>query len=110
MNTVEMRKIATIMEKGLYNFESKVEEGTFNSKTRFVLHTENSCAQDEVYDCDRMTVEGHGDDQYLITFIPQSSSNGITSEPRTLVVDEVIFRETVAQSMDEVEAMWRAVE
>lgn len=92
MNTVEMRKIATIMEKGLYSFESKVEEGTFPN-TRFVLHTENSCAQDEVYDCDKMKVEGHGDDQYLITFTPQSSSIGITSEPRTLVVDEVIFRE-----------------
>ena len=106
----EMRMIATIMEKGLYCFESKVEEGTFDSKTRFVLHMENSCAQDEVYDCDRMKVEGYGDDHYLITFTPQSSSTDIISEPRTLVVDEVIFRETVAQSMDEVEAMWRVIE
>lgn len=106
----EMRKIATIMEEGLYSFESKVEEGTFDSNTRFVLHTENSCAQDEIYDCDKMKVEGYGDDQYLITFTPQSSSTDIISEPRTLVVDEVIFRETVAQSEDEIEAMWRVVE
>ena len=88
----ETRTIATIIEKGLYCFESKVEEGTFN-KIRFILHKENSRAQDEVYDCDKMKVEGYGDDQYIITFTPQSSSVGITSNPMSLVVDEVIFRE-----------------
>lgn len=88
----KMRKIVTIMEEGLHSLESKVEEGTFPN-SRFVLHMENSCAQDEVYDCDKMEVERYGEDHYIITFTPQSSSIGITSKPRTLVVDEVIFRE-----------------
>ena len=89
---VETKVIATIMEKGIVFVKSRV-----------VIHKENSRAQDKVYDCGRVNVERYGDNQYIITFAPQSSSIGITSKgtisgrkyckPKSLVVDEVRYDE-----------------